>query len=95
MKPEGFLQRKFILQIAGGANRLDTRTVDLSMPVFSGGDINGSGTINSLDYARLLRRNTQVVNKINDDLADLDSSDQVNGIDFTIMASNWGRTDKS
>ena len=59
--------------------------LDLSNVSLLGGDYNGDGEINEVDYVtRFLPSFME-----NDPLIDLDGSGQVNNLDFAIMRSNW------
>lgn len=82
VKPSGYLQQKIPIDMKAGINEID-RT---STP-FLGGDLDGSGSINSLDYNILLQHF-----KSDTVLVDLDGSGQVNGLDYSIMLSNWNKT---
>jgi cell division septation protein DedD len=83
-KTRGYLARLF-----GPINiTTSTRTIDLTSTPLLGGDLNGDGTINSLDYSTFLSvfRSTAISNSF----ADLDGSGEINNLDFGIMRTNWG-----
>ena len=85
VKPLGYLQQKIRVDLKAGTN-----TIDRTATPFFGGDLDGSGSINSLDYNILLQQF-----KTATPLVDLDGSGQVNGLDYSIMLSNWNKTGDS
>lgn len=82
IKPDGYLQKKFSVDLLSGTN-----TLDLSGVTLIAGDVDNSGKINGLDY------NDLMVNfKKSDSLTDLDGSGQVNSLDFSFIIGNWNKT---
>jgi hypothetical protein len=63
-----------------------TGTIDLSQSPLRGGDFNGDGTINEIDYTAYFLTNFRSTNAT----VDLDGSREVNNLDFGIMRTNWG-----
>lgn len=82
IKPLGFLQRQASGNVVNGQNFFD-----ISSTPFLGGDLDGSGTVNSGDYNIMLQQF-----KSTNPLADLDGSGQINGFDYSYMLSNWNKT---
>jgi cell division septation protein DedD len=81
VKASGYLARRFdnVSVIQGNTY------VDLSANKLLGGDFNGDGEVNEVDYTLgfLPKFGT------NNSVADLDGSGEVNNLDFSIMRSNW------
>lgn len=82
IKPDGYLQKKFNVDLITGTN-----TLDLSGTTLLAGDVDNSGKINSLDYNMLM-----IYFKTNDSLTDLDGSGQVNSLDFSLLIGNWNKS---
>src|SRR3989338_4257370 len=82
LKPVGYLQRGFNQSLQAGLNHVDATT-----PPFFAGDLDGSGKVNSLDYAVLLQKFGTA-----DPLADFDGSGLVNSLDHSMLLSNWNKT---
>jgi hypothetical protein len=66
-----------------------TTSIDLSYPPLVGGDYNGDGVVNEIDYTLKYLVYFQEY----DEATDLDASGVVNSLDFAIMRSNWGLSD--
>lgn len=85
VKTPGYLAKKIGSTSAPIHITADGSPVNLSSTPLLGGDFNGDGEINSIDYTlhflTSLRNSNAVV--------DLDSSGTVNNLDFAIMRSNW------
>lgn len=79
VKPKGYLQRKVETSLPDKIN-----TVDLTNQPFKAGDFDGSGQVNSFDWA-------MYHSKFNgtDDLVDIDGSGQINALDNTYILLNW------
>lgn len=85
VKAPGYLAKKIgttasPVHLGGG-----TTAVDLSTTPLLGGDFNGDGEINEIDYTLNFLTSFRNANSV----VDLDSSGNVNNLDFAIMRSNW------
>lgn len=89
VKPQGYLAKKFGSTASPLSIAPNSSVLDFSNTTLLGGDFNGDGVINEVDYT------LQFLNKFktNDAMVDLDGSGEVNNLDFGIMRSNWGLTD--
>jgi hypothetical protein len=83
IKASGYLGRKFNLNVSNISNSFDFRAT----PVL-GGDYNGDGVVNVVDFAQYLAAYKSVNTTI-----DLDKSGEVNGLDFGILRTNWNLTE--
>ena len=77
----GYLARKIdnVNIVAGNLN------LDLSSAILRGGDFNDDGEVNEVDYTVGFIPNFGTSNAT----VDLDGSEQVNNLDFSIMRNNW------
>src|SRR5690606_25027778 len=85
IKAPGYLARKFGTATTPVAITQGTMVLDFTSFPLLGGDFNGDGTINEVDYS--LHFLTKF--RTNDPMVDLDGSGEVNNLDFAIMRSNW------
>lgn len=89
IKAPGYLARLFGSSTNPLIINTTISTLDLTLNPLLGGDFNGDGVINEVDYSsKFLPAFLE-----NDSLVDLDGSGQVNNLDFGIMRSNWGLED--
>jgi len=91
IKPDGFLQKKFTTTVTSSGINLDFSADQYH---FGAGDLDGSGTVNSLDYTRLLQNFKKTGTAAAVVTSDLDGSGQVNSLDFSLMLSNWNKSDE-
>ncbi|MEO8581446.1 MAG: cohesin domain-containing protein [Patescibacteria group bacterium] len=85
VKAPGYLAKKIgsttsPIQVTGGATPLNLTSTPLL-----GGDFNGDGEVNEIDYTLKFLTSFRDANPV----VDLDSSGVVNNLDFAIMRSNW------
>lgn len=66
-----------------------TTQLDFTSSLLLGGDLNEDGVVNEVDYTVKFL----TAFGLSTPLADLDSSGQVNTLDFAIMRGNWNLTD--
>ena len=91
VKTSGYLARRFASSSAP-INLVDTTSsIDFTNNPLLGGDLNDDGIINEIDYTTKFFAPT-IFGTANA-LADLDSSGQVNNLDFSIMRGNWNLAD--
>jgi hypothetical protein len=91
VKSSGYLARRFASAAAPITIGVNTSSIDFTNSPLLGGDLNGDKTVNEVDYTlKFLPPN---IFGTADLLADLDSSGQVNNLDFGIMRGNWNLTD--
>lgn len=91
VKPVGYLAKRFGSMASPIVITQGVSTLDFSNVIILGGDLNGDGVVNEVDYTVGFLTNFGLTNPT----ADLDSSGQVNTLDFAIMRSNWNLTDDS
>lgn len=83
IKPEGYLQKQFTINLTTGLNSLDLSATH----EFTAGDLDNSGEINSIDYSMIIAAWSTA-----DNLADIDGSGKVNSLDASIIIANWRKT---
>jgi len=80
IKPDGYLQKQFAVNLVAGQNDLDFSTNF----EFIAGDFDNSGEINSIDYSVIIANwNTAAAD------ADIDGSGRVNSLDASLIIANW------
>lgn len=90
VKAPGYLARVFGTPSSPTIITSTSTTLDFTTKPLLGGDFNGDGVINEVDYTAQFLPNFLQANT----LIDLDGSGQVNNLDFGIMRSNWSLTDE-
>jgi hypothetical protein len=91
VKTSGYLARRFASSTAPITIGVTTSSIDFTNNPLLGGDLNNDGIINEIDYTTKFFAPT-IFGTANA-LADLDSSGQVNNLDFSIMRGNWNLAD--
>ncbi len=87
----GYLSKRY----GDDANSIEVKTgqssLDLSNSPLLGGDFNGDGEVNEIDYTSVFLPSFLGSST----LVDLDGSGEVNNLDFAIMRANWNLIDDS
>jgi hypothetical protein len=89
IKTPGYLAKKYGTTANPISVTTTTNSLDLSSSPLKGGDFNGDGIVNEIDYSLNFLPNFLGT----DPVVDVDGSGQVNNLDFTVMRSNWNLVD--
>ena len=89
VKAPGYLAKRMGTTSAPVVITSTTTTLDFTSSILLGGDLHEDGVVNEVDYTLKFLTAFGLATP----LSDLDSSGQVNTLDFAIMRGNWNLTD--
>ncbi|MCR4264507.1 MAG: hypothetical protein NUV98_07400, partial [Candidatus Roizmanbacteria bacterium] len=91
VQPKGFLNQAVTQGVSSTNSEIGS-----SLTQFRGGDLNNSGKVTGADYNFMLSFFKKDTTSPDGDvpsviMADIDGSDQVNSLDFSLLLSNWNQ----